>query len=74
MKNKNKKLLKRVGKHMHTRATDDDYWMELVDNESNPRTSVPKKPKKLKAIDKQSLSCLVLSERRLDDHAEGRIV
>ena len=21
---------------MHTRATDDDYWMELADKESNP--------------------------------------
>ena len=60
---------------MHTRAMDDDYRMELADEESNPRTSVPKKPKKkLKAIDEQSLSCLVLSERCLDDPAGGRIV
>ena len=60
---------------MHTHATDNDYRMELAYEESNPRISVPKKPKKkLKAIDKQSLSCLVLSERRLDDSAGGRIV
>ena len=60
---------------MHTHAMDDDYRMELADEESNPRISVPKKPKKkLKAIDKQSLSCLVLSERRLDDRAGRRIV
>ena len=64
MKNKNNKILKRVGRHMHTH---DDYRMELADEESNPRISVPKKPKKLKAIDKRSLSCLILSERRLDD-------
>ena len=56
---------------MHTHETDDDYRMELADEESNPRVSVLKK---LKAIDKRSLSCLVLSERRLDDHAGGRIV
>ena len=48
---------------MHTHETDDDYRMELADEESNPRVSVQKK---LKAIDKQSLS-LVLSKRRLDD-------
>ena len=60
---------------MHTCATDEDYRMELADEESNPRTSVLKKPKKkLKVIDKQSLSCLVLSEKRLDDHVGGRIV
>ena len=60
---------------MHTHETDDDYQMELADEESNPRISVPKKPKKkLKAIDKRSLSCLALSERRLDDRAGGRIV
>ena len=60
---------------MHCHATDDDYWMELADEESNPRNSVPKKTKKkLKAIDRRSLSCLVLSERRLDDRAGGRIV
>lgn len=60
---------------MHTYATNDNYRMEFADEESNPRTSVPKKPmKKLKAIDKQSLSCLVLSERRLDDREGGRIV
>ena len=54
---------------------DDDYRMELADEESNPRTPVPKKPKKkLKAIDKRSLSCFVLSERRLDDRVGGRIV
>ena len=54
---------------------DDDYRMELADEESNPRISVLKKPKKkLKAIDKRSLSCLVLSERCLDDRAGGRIV
>ena len=60
---------------MHTYAMDDNYWMELANEESNPRISVPKKPKKkLKAIDKRSLSCLVLSERHLDDRAGGRIV
>ena len=60
---------------MHTCATDEDYRMELADEESNPRTSVLKKSKKkLKVIDKQSLSCLVLSEKRLDDRAGGRIV
>ena len=60
---------------MHTHATDDNYWMELAGKESNPRTSVPKKPKKkLMAMDKRSLSCLVLSERRFDDRAVGRIV
>ena len=72
MKNKNKKVLKQVGKHMHCHATDDDYRMELADEESNPRISVPKK--KLKAIDKRSLSCFVLSERRLDDRMGGKIV
>ena len=54
MKNKNKKTLKRVGKYMHTHAlscSDDDYRMELADEESNPRISVPKKTKKkLKAV------------------------
>ena len=60
---------------MHTRAADDDYQMELANKESNPRTSVPKKQKKkLKAIDKRSLSCLVLSKRCLDDCEGGRIV
>ena len=60
---------------MHTCTTDEDYRMELADKESNPRTSVLKKPKKkLKVIDKQSLSCLVLSEKHLDDRAGGRIV
>ena len=60
---------------MHTHATNDNYRMELADKESNPRISVPKKPKKkLKAIDKRSLSCLVLSERNLDDHAGESIV
>ena len=59
---------------MHTCATDDDYRMELAEEESNPGTSVIKKPKKkLKAIDKRSLICLVLSERRLDDLAEGEL-
>ena len=72
MKNKNKKILKRVGKHMHCHATDDNYRMELTNEESNPRISVPKK--KLKAIDKRSLGCLVLSERCLDDRAGGKIV
>ena len=72
MKNKNKTSRKT---HAHTHEMDDDYRMELADEESNPRISVPKKPKKkLKAIDKRSLSCLALSERRLDDRAGGRIV
>ena len=56
----------------------DDYWMELADEESNPiiqGLQFQKKPKKkLKAIDKQSLSCLILSERCLDDCAGGRIM
>ena len=60
---------------MHCHATDDNYRMELADEESNPRISIPKKTKKkLKAIDKRSLSCLVLSERRSDDRAGGGLV
>ena len=59
-------------------ATDNDYpdGVSRQRIKSNyPRTSIPKKPKKkLKVIDKQSLSCLVFSERRLDDCAGGRIV
>ena len=56
-------------------AMDDDYRMELADEESNSMISVQKKPKKkLKVIDKRSLSCLVLSERCLDDRVRGRIV
>ena len=69
---KNKKKIKTSRK---THATEDDYRMELADEESNLRISVPKKPKKkLKAIDKQSLSCLALSERRLDDRVGERIM
>ena len=39
---------------MHTHAIDDNYQMELADKESNPKISIPKKPKKLKALEQGS--------------------
>ena len=49
---------------MHTRVTDDDYRMELVDKESNPRTSVPKKVKEAKG-DRQAKSQVFGSFREM---------
>ena len=43
---------------MHTCAMDDDYRMELADEESNPGTSVIKKAKEEAKSDRQAKSQL----------------
>ena len=48
---------------MLTRATDDDYRMELADEESNPGTSVIKKAKEEAKTDRQAKSQLFGSFR-----------